>query len=193
MVDQITAFFKRIHGPRKDKKREALLNETGNLYLVFNKPKIVPFTQGVENEVTVDKFLPKVNQNLRQVGYYNDTSEGLVLFSDDQSIDSNKLEIEYVVKVDKDITPMFMKKLSQGVQLVNTFVKPIYVEKINNHHYHIVLNETRLGQVDKMTEMFGYHVTRIMRVRIENIVIDNLNTKQSRYLTIDEVNKIKSV
>lgn len=191
MVEKISAFFKRKQGLKKQNQSKRMIKDTGNTYLVLNKPKNVPFEREYDSEIIVNNLIPKV-ENLEPIGYYNDISEGLLLLSDDNTIDFDTLEIEYVVKVDKQITPILIKKLSQGVQILNHFLVPTYVEKIDNHHYRIALNEIMLNQVRRMTEAYGYHVIRIMRVRIESIVIDDLRRKKFRYLTMEEINAIKN-
>ncbi len=192
MVDKISAFFIRKQGRKKHKARKNILEQTGKIYLVLNKTKNVPFKGELETDVIVDNLIPKF-ENCEPIGYYNDMSEGLLVLSNDNEININNLEIEYVVRVDKNITPTLLKKLRQGVQVINTFSKPYYVEKIDQHHFRIVLNESMINQVTKMTEVFGYHVTRIMRVRVEDIVIDKIRKNKFRYLSIDEIQKLKRV
>lgn len=190
MVEKVTAFFKRKQGPKKKMQRKQMIEETGHRYLVLNKPKNVPFERSYDSELVVDNLIPQYKE-LTPIGYYNDSSEGLLLLSTDESIDFDNLEVEYVVKVDKKITTVLIGKISQGVQILNLFVIPKYVERIDNHHYRICLTENMLNQVRRMTEAYGYHVIKIMRVRINTVVIDDLKRKKFRYLSIDEINSLK--
>ncbi len=71
--------------------------------------------------------------------------------------------------------------------------KPCYVERIDDYHFRIVLTQGLNRQIRRMCTTLGYHVTRLMRVRIMNITIEGLKVGKWRYLTNKEVEEIKSL
>ena len=80
--------------------------------------------------------------------------------------------------------------MSRGVAILNTVTKPCYVERIDDYHFRIILTQGLNRQIRRMVTTLGYHVSRLMRVRIMNITNDTKLGKW-RYLTNDEVSVLK--
>lgn len=191
MFEKIGAFFKRKQGRNRKRQNNELLDQTGYTYLVLHKTKNTPFEDEVNQDVTVKHLLPDID-DLQSIGYYDDLSEGLVLMTTDQDIDPHQLTTEFVVKLDKVIGTDLIRRLEEGVYILNTLIVPDYIEKIDARHFRIALKETMPNLVKRMVEAYGYHAIRIMKVRIETVDINHVKRRRFRYLNIKEVETIKS-
>jgi len=162
------------------------------VYLVLNKPKGITSTTDESDPTNIVKFV-NFPTRIFHIGRLDKDSEGLILLTNDGDIvnkilrSENAHEKEYVVKVDKQITDSFLRSMSSGVQILGKITKPAYTERIDNFHFRIVLTEGLNRQIRRMCTTFGYHVTRLMRVRIMNITTDGLAVGKWRYLTNEEI------
>ncbi len=148
-----------------------------NIYLAFNKPVGIECTT---NEKVRDNIISFINYPKRifPIGRLDKDSEGLILLTDDGDIVNKILraanfhEKEYLVTVNKIITPDFIEKMSQGVPILNTITRKCKVEKVNNTSFKIVLTQGLNRQIRRMCEYFDYEVIKLRRIRIVNIILD---------------------
>ena len=96
-------------------------------------------------------------------------------------------EKEYKVTVDKEITPAFLKKMSEGVEILDTVTRPCKVEKIGKYTFKIILTQGLNRQIRRMCEALGYKVKDLYRIRIMNIEIGDLKEGKTRKLTDKEL------
>lgn len=192
MIEKIQAFFKRKQRPKTKRQNEEIVTMTGYSYLVMNKQKYTMFQKQTGYSLTVDNLLPKID-GLVPIGYNDDHTEGLVLFTNDDTLDIEHTEIEYVVKTDKDVTQTAFKQLTRGVMIKSKMLKPTSIEKIDSNHLRIIMPEIMENQIELLLQAVGYHATREMRVRIETIIVNGLRQKQWRFLTLDEINNLKHI
>ncbi|MEG0549506.1 MAG: 23S rRNA pseudouridine(2604) synthase RluF [Vagococcus sp.] len=162
-----------------------------NVYIALNKP--VGITSTTEKKVK-GNIVDLVNYPSRifHIGRLDKESEGLILLTNDGDIvneilrSENQHEKEYVVSVDKAITPDFLKQMSEGVEILDTKTLPCELEKISNYEFKIILKQGLNRQIRRMCEALGYNVTRLQRLRIMNIELGNLPIGQWRYLSKKE-------
>ncbi|MCT8139418.1 23S rRNA pseudouridine(2604) synthase RluF [Anaerobacillus sp. CMMVII] len=171
--------------------------ETENVYIALNKP--VGITSTTERHVK-GNIVDFVNHPLRifHIGRLDKESEGLILLTNDGDIVNeilrveNKHEKEYIVTVDKPITSSFLKKMAEGVEILDTKTLPCKVTKISNQVFRIVLTQGLNRQIRRMCSALGYQVRRLQRIRIMNIHLDGLGKGQWRDLTKSELNELFS-
>lgn len=162
-----------------------------NVYIALNKP--VGITSTTEKKVK-GNIVDLVNYPSRifHIGRLDKDSEGLILLTNDGDIvneilrSENEHEKEYIVSVDKAITPDFIKQMSEGVRILDTKTLPCEIEKITNYEFKIILKQGLNRQIRRMCEALGYNVTRLQRLRIMNIELGNLPIGQWRYLSKKE-------
>ncbi len=165
--------------------------QTELVYLVLNKP--VGITSTTEQHIK-GNVVDFVNHPLRifHIGRLDKDSEGLLLLTNDGDIVNkilraeNHHEKEYIVQVDKPITDDFIKKMSAGVDILDTTTLPCRVEKISRNVFRIILEQGLNRQIRRMCSTLGYNVQRLQRIRIMNIKIGNLKVGQWRDLTDHE-------
>lgn len=162
-----------------------------NVYIALNKP--VGITSTTEKGVK-GNIVDLVNHPLRifNIGRLDKDSEGLILMTNDGDIvneilrSENQHEKEYVVSVDKPITPEFVKKMSEGVKILGTTTLPCKVEQLSKFDFQITLTQGLNRQIRRMCEVLGYNVYRLQRTRIMNIQLGKLPPGQWRDLSKKE-------
>lgn len=161
------------------------------VYIALNKP--VGITSTTEKNVK-GNIVDLVNHPLRiyNIGRLDKDSDGLILLTNDGDIVNeilraeNEHEKEYIVSVDKPITPDFLKKMSEGVEILDTKTLPCEVRQLSKFDFQIVLKQGLNRQIRRMCGALGYEVLRLQRVRIMNIHLGNLPLGQWRDLSKKE-------
>ncbi len=162
-----------------------------NVYIALNKP--VGITSTTEKKVK-GNIVDLVNHPLRifNIGRLDKESEGLILLTNDGDIVNeilraeNKHEKEYIVSVDKPVTPEFLKKMAEGVKILGTKTLPCDVRQLSQFEFQIILKQGLNRQIRRMCEALGYEVYALKRVRIMNIHLGSLPPGQWRDLTKKE-------
>lgn len=166
-----------------------------NVYIALNKP--VGITSTSEKKVK-GNIIDLVNHPLRisHIGRLDKESEGLILLTNDGDIVNeilraeNKHEKEYIVSVDKPITPEFLEKMASGVKILDTITLPCEVTQLSKFDFKIILTQGLNRQIRRMCAELGYEVYRLQRVRIMNIQLGGLPVGQWRDLTKKERNQL---
>ena len=169
-----------------------------NVYLAFNKPKGIVCTTDTEKEK--DNIIDYINFSKRifPIGRLDKLSEGLILLTNDGDIVNKilrsrfKHEKEYLVTLNKKLTKDFLKKMENGVPILNTKTRKCKTTYINEFQFKIVLTQGLNRQIRRMCEHFEYRVKKLERIRIINIKLDIPRGKW-RYLTVDEVKFLKKL
>ena len=149
-----------------------------NIYLAFNKPVGIVCTtdRRVEPDNIID-FI-KYPKRIFPVGRLDKLSEGLIFLTDDGDIVNkilrakNNHEKEYIVSVNRPINGDFIKRMSNGVEILNTITNNCFVEKMGPKNFKIILTQGLNRQIRRMCESLGYRVISLKRVRIMNIKLD---------------------
>jgi 23S rRNA pseudouridine2604 synthase len=166
-----------------------------NVYIALNKP--VGITSTTEKNVK-GNIVDLVNHPLRiyNIGRLDKDSDGLILLTNDGDIVNeilraeNKHEKEYIVSVDKPITPEFLKGMSEGVKILGTKTLPCEVRQLSKFDFQITLTQGLNRQIRRMCAELGYDVYRLQRTRIMNIHLGNLPLGQWRDLSKKERNQL---
>lgn len=128
------------------------------------------------------------------MGRLDKESQGLILMTN-QGFLVNRLmrgsschEKEYLVWVDKPVTAGFLKRLGAGVPLpeLATVTRPCFVEKTGEKSFRIILTQGLNRQIRRMCSRLGYQVKALIRVRIVNIVLGDLEAGEYRHVTDEE-------
>ena len=165
------------------------------LYLAFNKPVGIVCT--TDTRVEPDNIIDFINYPTRifPIGRLDKPSEGLIFLTNDGDIVNkilrarNNHEKEYIVTVNKPITKDFVKKMSNGVEILDTVTKPCKVEQIGKNKFRIILTQGLNRQIRRMCEHLEYRVWSLKRVRIMNIKLD-LPVGKLREFTKEEFNEL---
>lgn len=139
-------------------------------------------------------------KGIMPIGRLDEKSEGLLLMTTDgklsDTINRSGIEKEYCAQLDGEITEDAIKQLQLGVEIgfegKKYQTKPCLVKKLEapllpapskkirlarhrpNSWISITLTEGKFRQVRKMTAAVGFPTLRLVRVRIGNITLENL-------------------
>lgn len=168
------------------------------VYIAFNKP--VGITCTTERQVK-GNIIDYINYPKRifPIGRLDKPSEGLIFLTNDGDIVNkilragNNHEKEYVVTVDKPITPKFIQKMGSGIPILDTVTQKCRVTKEGKYTFRIILTQGLNRQIRRMCEYLGYNVTKLKRVRIMNINLDGLPMGKWRNLTKEEMKTINEL
>jgi len=168
------------------------------LYIAFNKPIGIVCTTDSKEQKNIIKYINH-SERLFPIGRLDKPSEGLIFLTNDGDIVNkilragNNHEKEYVVTVNRKITPQFIEKMSQGIPILGTITKKCKVEKLTNFTFKIILTQGLNRQIRRMCEYLDYEVTKLKRARIMNVNLNGLETGQWRELTNEEMKKINKM
>ncbi|MFC4322192.1 23S rRNA pseudouridine(2604) synthase RluF [Litchfieldia salsa] len=165
------------------------------VYIALNKP--VGITSTTERHIQ-GNIVDFVNHPLRifPIGRLDKDSDGLILLTNDGDIvnpvlrSEGKHEKEYKVTVDKPITPHFLKRMSEGVEILDQVTLPCKVHKESRYVFRIILTQGLNRQIRRMCSELGYNVRKLQRIRIMNIHLDSLQTGKWRDLTEAELKQL---
>ncbi|MFS0725010.1 23S rRNA pseudouridine(2604) synthase RluF [Paenibacillus sp. 1P07SE] len=166
-----------------------------HVYLALHKP--VGITSTTEQHVA-GNIVDYVGhpERIFPIGRLDKDSEGLILMTNDGDIVNRILraegehEKEYIVTVDRPLSPAFVKGMSEGVRVLGSMTLPCRVETVSQRTFRITLTEGRNRQIRRMCAAFGYQVRRLQRVRIMNIRLGELPRGEWRDLTREELGEL---
>jgi 23S rRNA pseudouridine2604 synthase len=162
------------------------------VYIAFNKPVGVVCT--TDTKVERNNIVEYINYPKRifPIGRLDKASEGLIFMTNDGDIVNkilrarNNHEKEYIVTVDRPISPDFVKRMSKGIPILDTVTRECVVEQVSKFSFRIILTQGLNRQIRRMCEFLNYEVVKLKRVRIMNIQLDT-EIGQWRYLTDEEM------
>ena len=153
------------------------------------------------------------------VGRLDEPSEGLLILTTDgkmsEAIRSKKVEKEYLVQVDGEITAEAIDRLQKGVEISvdksNYTTKPgkakliatppklsVRGKKIRDDRHgptswaSITITEGKFRQVRKMTAAVGFPTLRLIRIRIGSIELDDLDAGEVRELDLTSFDSLRN-
>jgi 23S rRNA pseudouridine2605 synthase len=179
-----------------------LIRPEPKVYIIFNKPQnVVTTLYDPEERPTIKDFLKDVKYKVFPVGRLDYDSEGLILLTNDGDFankvlhPSKKISKTYLVKVKGVPEGKEFDKLRKGVMLEDGRTAPAKVKMIRktklNSWLEITIHEGKKRQVRRMLEEVGHPVLKLRRIRIDGIALGDLEMGKYRYLSVEEINKIK--
>lgn len=166
------------------------------IYMLFNKPKGIVCT--TDTRVEKNNIIDYINfpKRIFPIGRLDKMSEGLIMLTNDGEIVNkilrveNKHEKEYLVKVNQPITADFIKKMENGVKILDTITQPCQIKRISKTEFKIVLQQGLNRQIRRMCEALGYKVIALQRIRIMHFKLD-MPVGKYRLLNKDEIKFMK--
>lgn len=162
------------------------------VFIALNKP--IGVTSTTEENVR-DNIVQFVNHSKRifPVGRLDKDSQGLIFLTNNGDIINkilragNNHEKEYLVTVNKPLTPEMISGMAKGVPILGVNTKKCKVVQEATQVFRITLIQGLNRQIRRMCEHFGYEVTKLERVRIMNIGLKGLPVGEWRDLTESEM------
>ncbi|MEI0603553.1 pseudouridine synthase [Brachyspira alvinipulli] len=171
-------------------------HEENKIYIKLNKPRGYVVSKNKEEGKPIYNLIKNDFNNIYPVGRLDKDSNGLILFTND-GVFSRKIigentncEKEYYVKVNDDVPDGALKKLEYGISLDGQKLKPAKVKRINKNSFYIILTEGKNRQIRRMCQKIGFEVIVLKRLRIADILLNDLKEGDFQYLTKDEIYSI---
>lgn len=169
------------------------------MIVLFNKPfdVLCQFTDEQGRKTLADFIKQK---NIYAAGRLDRDSEGLLILTDDGQLQhkitdpKNKMQKTYWVQVEGEISDDAIKQLSNGIKLKDGLTKPAKAKKIAEPEtlwprvppirerkqiptswLELSITEGRNRQVRRMTAAAGFPTLRLIRYRIGDWTIDNID------------------
>lgn len=185
---------------------------TDYLYLVAYKPfNVLTQFSGEKPDETLQALHYDFPKDVYPMGRLDKDSEGLLLLTNDKRLNHKLLdpkfkhEREYWAQVEKIPTAAALEQLSKGVKLNDGPTLPAKAKlleaepelpprnppirfraAIPTAWLSLTLIEGRNRQVRRMTAAVGHPTLRLVRWRMEHLILGNLEPGQVRELTRDE-------
>lgn len=175
-----------------------------NYYILLNKPagytstKFDPFAKKTVLELVAD-----VSANLHTVGRLDVDTEGLIILTNDGDLTyrlthpSHEIGKTYVATVRGKVDEDDLDRLRTGIQLEDGVTAPAKAKLLNvspdgrRSTVELTIHEGKKRQVRRMFNAIGHRVEHLIRTKIGSISIGNLKAGEWRYLTDDEVKRLK--
>ncbi len=181
--------------------KKVVKSKTEKTVLAVYKPAGIVCTEDKREKKNIIRFL-NYPVRVTYAGRLDKDSEGLLIMTNDGDLINGMMraryahEKEYKVKVNKEITPEFIEKMSRGVHIrdkeknLDAVTRPCTVKKTGKYTFSIILTQGLNRQIRRMCEALGYKVDVLKRIRIMNVELGNLKPGQVRELTEQELKEL---
>jgi 23S rRNA pseudouridine2604 synthase len=155
------------------------------VYLAYNKQRGIVTHSPKDGQRSI-KMVTYSADDVFPIGRLDKESHGLIILTNDGRLTDKMLnperehDKEYLVKVDKPVTNIFLKVMAQGVQLEDFKTKPCIIQKKDETTFSIILTEGKKHQIRRMCANLGWAVKDLKRIRIMNIMLGKLGPGQQR-------------
>lgn len=166
--------------------------------LAFYKPVGVTCTERDAHAERVIADIVKYPVRVTYAGRLDKDSEGLLLLTNDGDLiqgmmrGANFHEKEYVVKVNKEITPEFLKKMAGGIYLkeLDITTRECGIKQKGKFTFEIILTQGLNRQIKRMCEACGYRVRNLKRTRVMHITLGDLKPGEYYELPDEEIERL---
>lgn len=180
-----------------------LSRETKRVYIMLNKPTGITCTTDLDIEGNISEFMnyPSI---IFPIGRLDKDSSGMILLTNDGDVvnkilrEENNHDKEYIVTVEKPITDSELRRMAQGVKILNAAKKeyqvtrPCEIKRISPNSYSIVLHQGLNRQIRRMATAVTHHVIKLERIRMMHLKLD-LKPGEWRYLTTLEMKELNEI
>jgi pseudouridine synthase len=173
-------------------------------YILLNKPKgYITSLRDTEGRPTVMDLLRRVRTKVYPVGRLDYDTEGLLLLTNDgdlaNAIMHPKREISktYHVKLKGILEDRDLHKLRKGIKIEGGITAPAEVKRLKrtneNSWIEMTIHEGRKRQIRRMLDRIGHPVLKLKRVRIGFLDLKGVEPGGYRYLSIEEISRLKNL
>ena len=167
------------------------------VYIALNKPRgYVSSCRHAGKKIVLE--LVEVPERIYPVGRLDKDSTGLLLLTNDGRLHltlshpSFDHEKEYDVVVARPLSDGALRRMAEGMPILNTRTRSAEVHRLGERRFRIVLKEGRNRQIRRMVSRLGNEVIELKRIRVAHIRLGRLAEGAWRYLTDPEVKALLS-
>lgn len=131
-------------------------------------------------------------KGLAPAGRLDIDSTGLLILTQDGRVakqliaPDSDVEKEYLVRVNRNVRPDQLNRLTVGLSLDNVKLAPAKVDLLDSNYFRMTLTEGRKRQIRRMCELVSLEVIGLKRVRIGNVRLGSLPVGKWRLLRPNE-------
>ena len=173
-----------------------------NVYIILNKPKgyVTSLDDPHADKTVMDLVKDACTERVYPVGRLDKNSLGLLLITNDGDVTrqlthpSNHKKKIYQVTLDKPLTRADMDTLTEGISLEDgdIFADEVAYASEDKKTVGVEIHSGRNRIVRRMFEHLGYSVQKLDRVYYAGLTKKNLKRGAWRFLTKDEVMRLKT-
>ncbi len=198
----VTELGTKVRSTDEVKFNDSKVQGEKKVYLVLNKPKgyVTSLEDPHADKTVMELVKGACSERIYPVGRLDKNSLGLLLFTNDgdvtrqlthPSLEKKKI---YQVTLDKPLTRADMEIMTEGITLEDG---EIYADEVayvgeSKKEVGIEIHSGRNRIVRRIFEHLGYTVQKLDRVYYAGITKKNLKRGQWRFLTREEVDRLKS-
>ena len=180
---------------------QPLPSEEAPVYILLNKPRgYVTTLSDEKGRQNAAQLVADCGTRVYPVGRLDMDSEGLLLFTNDGDFANALMHPSHEVKKTYHVWvqgyyPGAEIRLSKPITLDGYAIRPPHIERLwekgNRAKFCVTIHEGRNRQIRRMCEAAGMQVTRLLRIREGNLSLGELPSGAWRYLTPEEVQKLR--
>jgi pseudouridine synthase len=127
-------------------------------------------------------------KELSIAGRLDKDSEGLLLLSNNGKWVQKMIhpqyekEKEYLVQLNREADEDLLTAFRDGIHVGKQEYQPAFCERRHENQIRIILKEGKNRQIRNICRKLNYNVLQLKRIRIDNIILDNLKAGEIRFI-----------
>ena len=172
------------------------------VYVLLNKPKdyVTTSYDPQQRKTVMDLVKGACPERIYPVGRLDRNTTGVLLLTNDGDLASKLTHPKFLKKkiyhvhLDKNVTAYDMQQIAQGITLEDGDIKADdiqYADPVDKKQVGIEIHSGKNRIVRRIFESLGYKVTKLDRVQFAGLTKKNLRRGDWRYLTEEEVDRLR--
>ena len=172
------------------------------VYVLLNKPKdyVTTSDDPQQRKTVMDLVKGACPERIYPVGRLDRNTTGVLLLTNDGDLASKLTHPKFLKKkiyhvhLDKNVTAYDMQQIAQGITLEDGDIKADdiqYADPVDKKQVGIEIHSGKNRIVRRIFESLGYKVTKLDRVQFAGLTKKNLRRGDWRYLTEEEVDRLR--
>jgi len=172
------------------------------VYVLLNKPKdyVTTSDDPQQRKTVMDLVKNACPERIYPVGRLDRNTTGVLLLTNDGDLASKLTHPKYLKKkiyhvyLDKNVTAHDLQQIAEGIQLEDGEIKADdvqYADAIDKKQVGIEIHSGKNRIVRRIFESLGYRVLKLDRVQFAGLTKKNLRRGDWRYLTEEEVDRLR--
>ena len=172
------------------------------VYVLLNKPKdyVTTSDDPQQRKTVLDLVKNACTERIYPVGRLDRNTTGVLLLTNDGDLASKLTHPKFLKKkiyhvyLDHNVTAHDMQQIAEGITLEDGEIKADdiqYADPVDKKQVGIEIHSGKNRIVRRIFEHFGYKVTKLDRVLFAGLTKKNLRRGDWRYLTEEEVDRLR--
>ncbi len=184
------------------KFHDAPVTPEKKVYVLLNKPKdyVTTSDDPQQRKTVMDLVKGACPERIYPVGRLDRNTTGVLLLTNDGDLASKLTHPKFLKKkiyhvyLDKNVTAHDMQQIAEGITLEDGDIKADdiqYADAVDKKQVGVEIHSGKNRIVRRIFESLGYKVTKLDRVQFAGLTKKNLRRGDWRYLTEEEVDRLR--